>query len=608
MSYLQFNVPSCKGWIPPGPSNPTITSLSGYYSPAGATILLSVFGTNYRPFSVVKFGTFFPTTYFISTQQLQMYVPTSIVAGTYPVQVFNDGIGSNVVNYTLDASGGPTGPTGPNNGLTGDTGATGSTGSTGSTGDIGPTGYTGYMGMTGPTGDNSGFTGNTGPTGYTGYTGIAGPTGDNSGFTGMTGPTGYTGPTGGGDSYWALDASNNLINTNTGTVSIGPTGPTGPTIPTITASVPSSASNPYNGTNNGYTYYNYTSSGTFTVGVPITIYYVVVGGGGNGNNGSSSDPTSGGGGSGGEVVTGSILLSPGTYSITVGGPGGTSTFLTYTALAGQNGSLPAGGINSWGYGNGGDGANGSTVGNGSDGPIVNFNDGSSSIIAGGGGGAGGTGNLSGAVFPPGTGGQGGGGGGGGSSTIPAGYGVAGVNGGGGGGGIGINAGMGGSGGSGLVLLYFVSILPPPVTLYVDGNSFLNGNVYIQQSNYNQTTMTPTQLGYSAITTIPSTITNSLQNLVTVTIPKGVWLVEGQFSPTATIAGTSAYRISLTATPGGLSLDPTRLITNYLDNATNWATHITSVFVLQSSTIIYLVGITVAGTLASNSTITYTKIG
>ena len=147
MSYLQFNVPSCKGWIPPGPIIPTITSLSGYYSPAGATVLLSVFGTNYRPFSVVKFGTFYPTTYFISTQQLEIYIPTSIVAGTYPVQVFNDGIGSNVVNYTLDPSGGPTGstgPTGPSNGPTGDTG------STGSTGDTGPTGFTGDTGPTGP--------------------------------------------------------------------------------------------------------------------------------------------------------------------------------------------------------------------------------------------------------------------------------------------------------------------------------------------------------------------------------------------------------------------------------------------------------------------------
>ena len=163
MSFLQFNVPSCKGWAPPGPNNPTITSLSGYFSPAGATVLLSVFGTNYKPYSVVKFGTFYPTTYFISTQQLEMYVPTSIVAGTYPVQVFNDGVGSNVVNYTLDPSGGPTGPTGPNNGVTGDTG---STGSTGSTGDIGPTGYTGY---TGPTG----YTGNTGPTGMTGPTGVS---------------------------------------------------------------------------------------------------------------------------------------------------------------------------------------------------------------------------------------------------------------------------------------------------------------------------------------------------------------------------------------------------------------------------------------------------
>jgi len=188
MSFLQFNVPSCKGWIPPGPNNPTITSLSGYYSPAGATILLSVFGTNYRPYSVVKFGTFFPTTYFISTQQLEMYVPTSIVAGTYPVQVFNDGVGSNVVNYTLDPSGGPTGPVGPtgaSTGVTGDTGATGSTGSTGDTGDIGPTGYTGY-----------------------------------TGFTGNTGPTGMTGPTGGGDLYWGPTGTNAIVNLNSGDVNI----------------------------------------------------------------------------------------------------------------------------------------------------------------------------------------------------------------------------------------------------------------------------------------------------------------------------------------------------------------------------------------------------
>jgi hypothetical protein len=181
-------------------------------------VLLSVIGTNYKPYSVVKFGTFFPTTYFISTQQLEFYVPTSIVAGTYPVQVFNDGIGSNVVNYTLDPSGGPTGPTGPNNGVTGDTGSTGATGLAGTpgilgaTGDTGPTGYTGYTGIAGPTGDNSGFTGNTGPTGYTGYTGIAGPTGDNSGFTGMTGPTGYTGPTGQGIPSFTI--TSNAVGTN----------------------------------------------------------------------------------------------------------------------------------------------------------------------------------------------------------------------------------------------------------------------------------------------------------------------------------------------------------------------------------------------------------
>lgn len=188
MSFLQFNVPSCKGWTPPGPIIPTITSLSGYYSPAGATVLLSVFGTNYRPFSVVSFGTFYPTTYFISTQQLQIYVPTSIIAGTYPVQVFNDGIGSNIVTYTLDSNYGPTGSTGP----TGS--STGVTGMTGSTGDTGMTGPTGDIGSTGPTGP-TGIDGQTGATGI----GATGPTGPNSGYTGPTGetgPTGMTGPTG----------------------------------------------------------------------------------------------------------------------------------------------------------------------------------------------------------------------------------------------------------------------------------------------------------------------------------------------------------------------------------------------------------------------------
>ena len=630
MSYLQFNVPSCKGWIPPGPSNPTITSLSGYYSPAGATVLLSVIGTNYKPYSVVKFGTFFPTTYFISTQQLQIYVPTSIVAGTYPVQVFNDGIGSNIVNYTLDASGGPTGPTGPNNGVTGDTGATGSTGLAGTpgilgaTGDTGPTGYTGYTGIAGPTGDNSGFTGNTGPTGYTG---IAGPTGDNSGFTGNTGPTGAIGPTGTGDPYWSLDASNNLINTNTGTVIIGPTGPTY-NISAIGAT--GTTSNPYTGTSNGYIYYQFTGNGTFTYtgNIPLTINYVVVGGGGAGGDGyRQTGPliiSSGGGGAGGEILTGITTINSGSYSVTVGLGGNSSSFDVYIASAGANGQNGS----ASGNGSGGTATTGSGYGGtytyppfpgipsgiGGNASSTTFADGSSGIYfsGGGGGGAndpgstplyvaggnygGGEGGVDiGGAFQgdPGISNSGGGGGGGSASSTPPNF---------------VSSGR--PGGSGVVLLYFLD--PSLYSLYVDGTSYLNGDLLIQQNNYNQLTMLPTQLGYSVITTVTTPVINdiSVQNLVTVTIPKGVWLVEGQFTPTANITATNSYTISLTAAPGGTTLDSTRLVKNYIGSSSDtWSAHITSVFVLSIDTPIYLVGILSGGSLSSNSnTITYTKIG
>jgi hypothetical protein len=380
-----------------------------------------------------------------------------------------------------------------------------------------------------------------------------------------------------------------------------------PTLPTINASVSSTTNNPYTGVSNGFTYYNYTSSGTFQItGQPITIYYVVVGGGGNGSIGSPSEPA-GGGGSGGQILTGNILLSSGTYTITVGGGGSSSTFLTNTALPGSNGAITAGGTNPWGYGDGGNGANIAASTNGSSGINVDFYDGSSGTYFGGGGGGGGTQNIT--IFPPGSGGIFGGGGGG-AITSPTGNGAPGQSntGGGGGGGSAINQGNGGAGGSGVVLLYFVSIPPsPPVTLYVDGNSFLNGNVYIQQSNYNQLTMTPTQLGYSLISTVTSTITTSLDNLIAVTIPcAGVWLVEGQVSPPSPYGTTTYYKISL-STQSQVP-DYTRIITNYLSTNTEWYGRITSVFVLQSSTIIYLVGITTNAGLPNTTTLTYTKIG
>jgi hypothetical protein len=98
----------CNGWT--NPTNlyfgPNIVSLSGYYSPAGSTTLVSISGANFFSYSTVSFGTFNPTVYFINSNNIQFYVPSTLNSGTYPVQVFNGSVGSNIVNYTIDNASG----------------------------------------------------------------------------------------------------------------------------------------------------------------------------------------------------------------------------------------------------------------------------------------------------------------------------------------------------------------------------------------------------------------------------------------------------------------------------------------------------------------------
>jgi hypothetical protein len=104
MSGLPFTTGLCQGWVPPGTNYavPVISYLSGTYSPAGATTLVAIFGTNFKLYSTINFGTFTPTMIFISSQQIEFYVPNTANFGTYIVQVFNDTYGSNVVSYELD--------------------------------------------------------------------------------------------------------------------------------------------------------------------------------------------------------------------------------------------------------------------------------------------------------------------------------------------------------------------------------------------------------------------------------------------------------------------------------------------------------------------------
>lgn len=98
----------CQGWT--NPSNlifgPQINNLSGYYSPAGSTTLVSISGTNFFSYSSIAFGIYNPTVYFINSNTVQFYVPSTLNSGTFPVTVFNGSIASNTVTYTIDNSSG----------------------------------------------------------------------------------------------------------------------------------------------------------------------------------------------------------------------------------------------------------------------------------------------------------------------------------------------------------------------------------------------------------------------------------------------------------------------------------------------------------------------
>jgi hypothetical protein len=98
----------CQGWS--NPYNlvfgPKIIGLSSFYSPAGSTSLVSITGENFYSYSSVSFGIFNPTVYFVNSKLIQFYVPSTLNAGTYPIQVFNGSFPSNIVEYTIDNSSG----------------------------------------------------------------------------------------------------------------------------------------------------------------------------------------------------------------------------------------------------------------------------------------------------------------------------------------------------------------------------------------------------------------------------------------------------------------------------------------------------------------------
>ena len=289
--------------------------------------------------------------------------------------------------------------------------------------------------------------------------------------------------------------------------------------------------------------------------------------------------------------------------MTVGGSNQSSVFNGTTALAGatgQNATSSANGAGATGATGSGSGGNGSSSA-GSNASSIAFADGGSGIYFAGGGGGGntGTGQYQGGIA-----------GGGGGGHIVSGFPVNGISGtvntGGGGGGSASSVTLAGIGGSGTVLIYFLNSNLPPAQpkLYVAGSSVLNGDVYITQSNY--TTMLDTQLGYSYLYTNATNMTTAQVDIAQVTIPKGVWIVEGSIS--ATFAGCNSFVFGLSTTTN--TFETSRINDITLPGNTGWGNCTTSVFVFTTSTIVYLVGKLGSGGSATSSTnsIRYTKIG
>lgn len=105
--YQNYNN-KCQGWVNPSSLyfGPQIASLTGYQSPAGSNTVVAINGANFYSYSTILFGTYNPTVYFINSNILQFYVPNTLSSGTFPVQVFNGSVGSNIVNYTIDNASG----------------------------------------------------------------------------------------------------------------------------------------------------------------------------------------------------------------------------------------------------------------------------------------------------------------------------------------------------------------------------------------------------------------------------------------------------------------------------------------------------------------------
>jgi len=78
---------------------PLIYDVSSYYDTTQKQTIITITGTNFRYFSTVQLGYYNIEVIYISSSIIQINVPRSITPGVYSLQVINDNLISNSIDY-----------------------------------------------------------------------------------------------------------------------------------------------------------------------------------------------------------------------------------------------------------------------------------------------------------------------------------------------------------------------------------------------------------------------------------------------------------------------------------------------------------------------------
>jgi hypothetical protein len=79
---------------------PIIYDLSYYYNNINNQVIITIIGENFRYFSKVQLNKLSIEIIYISSSCIQISVPRNLMPGLYSLQVINDNLISNSINYT----------------------------------------------------------------------------------------------------------------------------------------------------------------------------------------------------------------------------------------------------------------------------------------------------------------------------------------------------------------------------------------------------------------------------------------------------------------------------------------------------------------------------